>query len=55
MQSQRTGEIDWRRIMEPIFLGAVFAILWLSGSLLAQDLATLRAAERRLAVCPAHA
>jgi hypothetical protein len=41
--------------MEPIFLGAVFAIMWLSSSLLAGDLETLRATERRLALCPAHA
>jgi hypothetical protein len=40
--------------MEPIFLGAVFAILWLSSSLLADDLETLRATERRLQRCPAH-
>ena len=41
--------------MEPIFLGAVFAIMWLSASLLADDLETIRAAERRLAFCPDHA
>jgi hypothetical protein len=41
--------------MEPIFLGAVFAIMWLSATLLAADLETLRAAEQRLALCPAHA
>jgi hypothetical protein len=41
--------------MEPIFLGAVFAIMWLSGSLLADDLETIRAAEHRLAACPDHA
>jgi hypothetical protein len=42
-------------IMEPVFLGIVFAIMWLSASLLAADLENLRAAERRLALCPAHA
>jgi hypothetical protein len=41
--------------MEPIFLGMVFAIIWLSSSLLADDLESLRAAELRLARCPAHA
>ena len=41
--------------MEPIFLSVVFAIMWLSTSLLADDLATLRATERRLALCPADA
>jgi hypothetical protein len=41
--------------MEPIFLGVVFGIMWLSASLLAEDLATLRAAVRRLALCPVHA
>jgi hypothetical protein len=41
--------------MEPIFLGVVFAIMWLSGSLLAVDLEAMRAAERRLQRCPAHA
>ena len=41
--------------MEPIFLGAVFAIMWRSASLLADDLETMRAAELRLAACPAHA
>jgi hypothetical protein len=43
------------RIMEPIFLGLVFAIMWLSSSLLADVLENMRAAERRLALCPAHA
>jgi hypothetical protein len=41
--------------MEPIFLGTVFVIMWLSASLLADDLETMRAAERRLALCPVHA
>jgi hypothetical protein len=41
--------------MEPIFLGMVFAILWLSASLLAEDIESLNAAERRLALCPVHA
>jgi len=41
--------------MEPIFLGAIFAIMWLSASLLADDLETMRAAERRLMLCPEHA
>jgi hypothetical protein len=41
--------------MEPIFLGMVFAILWLSASLLATDIESLNATERRLALCPAHA
>ena len=41
--------------MEPVFLGIVFAIMWLSASLLAADLENLRAAERRLALWPAHA
>ncbi|WP_395020572.1 hypothetical protein [Dongia sp.] len=41
--------------MEPIFLGAVFAIMWLSSSLLADDLESLRATEQRLARCPRHA
>jgi hypothetical protein len=40
--------------MEPIFLGVVFAIMWLSGSLFADNLEAMRAAERRLARCPAH-
>lgn len=40
--------------MEPIFLGLVFAIMWLSTSLLAEDIARHRATERRLARCPAH-
>ncbi|GAB2176314.1 hypothetical protein DLREEDagr8_18720 [Dongia sp. agr-C8] len=51
----KVGRFDWRRIMEPIFLAAVFAIMWLSSSLLADDLESLRAAELRLARCPAHA
>jgi hypothetical protein len=38
--------------MEPIFLGMMFAILWLSASLLAEDIASLRAAEHRLKRCP---
>ena len=38
--------------MEPVFLGMVFVIMWLSGSLFATDLAQLQAAERRLALCP---
>ena len=46
---------DWRLIMEPIFLGLVFGIMWLSASLLAEDLETLHATERRLQRCPAHA
>jgi hypothetical protein len=41
--------------MEPIFLALVFAIMWLSASLLAADIESLNATERRLAVCPAHA
>jgi hypothetical protein len=41
--------------MEPLFLGLVFAIMWLSTSLLAEDLRSLHAAERRLARCPVHA
>lgn len=41
--------------MEPIFLGTVFAIMWLSSTLLADDLENLHAAELRLARCPAHA
>ncbi len=40
--------------MEPIFLGTVFAILWLSASLLAADIESLNATERRLALCPVH-
>jgi hypothetical protein len=40
--------------MEPIFLGLVFGIMWLSASLLAGDLASLRDAERRLSLCPAY-
>ena len=38
--------------MEPVFLGMVFAIMWLSGSLFASDLENMREAERRLALCP---
>jgi hypothetical protein len=38
--------------MEPIFLGMVFAILWLSASLFAEDIASARATERRLQRCP---
>jgi hypothetical protein len=41
--------------MEPLFLGLVFTIMWLSASLLADDLENMRATERRLALCPAHA
>jgi hypothetical protein len=51
----RVGRFGWRLIMEPIFLGAVFAIMWLSSSLLADNLESLRAAEQRLARCPVHA
>ena len=40
--------------MDPIFLGMVFAIMWLSSTLLADDLESLRAAEHRLARCPAR-
>ena len=40
--------------MEPIFFGMVCAILWLSTALLMEDVARLRATERRLARCPAH-
>jgi len=41
--------------MEPVFLGLVVAILWLAGSLLAADIQTLQAAERRRQLCPAFA
>ena len=41
--------------MEPIFLSMMFAIIWLSSSLLAEDIARLHATERRLARCPVHA
>jgi hypothetical protein len=40
--------------MEPMFLAMVFAIMWLSASLFAADLETLRATERRLERCPAR-
>ena len=40
--------------MEPMFLGAVFMIMWLSASLFAVDIENLRATERRLARCPAR-
>jgi hypothetical protein len=39
-------------IMEPVFLGMVFGIMWLSASLFATDLENLRETERRLARCP---
>jgi hypothetical protein len=51
----RVGSLDGDPTMEPIFLGAIFAIMWLSASLLADDLETMRAAERRLMLCPEHA
>ena len=38
--------------MEPVFLGMVFVIMWLSGSLFAADIAQLQAAERRILRCP---
>ena len=38
--------------MEPLFLGMAFAVMWLSASLFAADLQTLRATERRLQSCP---
>jgi hypothetical protein len=41
--------------MEPIFLCMVFAIMWLSSALLMEDIAALRATERRLERCPVHA
>lgn len=45
----------WRAgFMEPIFLATVFAIIWLSASLFAEDLETLRDTERRLERCPAR-
>jgi hypothetical protein len=49
------GSLVGDTTMDPIFLGMVFAIIWLSSSLLADDLESLRAAEHRLARCPAHA
>jgi hypothetical protein len=51
----RVGLLVGDTTMEPIFLGMVFAIMWLSSTLLADDLESLRAAEHRLARCPAHA
>ena len=39
-------------MMEPVFLGTVFAILWLSGSLFAADIQAFTATERRLARVP---
>jgi hypothetical protein len=41
--------------MEPLFLGLVFTIMWLSASLVAADIESIHATERRLARCPAHA
>ena len=41
--------------MDPIFLGLIFAITWLSASLFATDIQNLQDAERRLALCPASA
>jgi len=36
----------------PLFLGAIFAIMWLAGSLLAQDVRAYHAAELRMRRCP---
>ncbi|HVT52800.1 MAG TPA: hypothetical protein VHE77_14570 [Dongiaceae bacterium] len=36
----------------PLFLGAIFAIMWLSGSLLAQDIRAYHEAELRVRRCP---
>ena len=41
-------------MMVPLFLGAIVAIMWLSGALLAQDLRAYRAAEIRVRRCPRH-
>jgi hypothetical protein len=40
--------------MDPYFLGAFFAIIWLSASLFAADLLTQRETELRLARVPAN-
>ncbi|HVO02001.1 MAG TPA: hypothetical protein VMT54_07350 [Candidatus Cybelea sp.] len=39
-------------MVEPLFLAVVFAIVWLSGSLLAEDIRTWHATKRRLQHCP---
>jgi formate hydrogenlyase subunit 4 len=39
-------------MVEPLFLGAVFAIMWLSGSLFAEDIQAWHEAERRVERCP---
>lgn len=36
----------------PLFLGAIFAIMWLSGSLLARDIRAYHEAELRMRRCP---
>jgi hypothetical protein len=36
----------------PLFLIGIFAIMWLSGSLLAQDLRAYHEAELRMRRCP---
>ena len=36
----------------PLFLGAIFAIMWLSGSLLAHDIRAYHDAELRMRRCP---
>lgn len=41
--------------MEPVFIAVVMGILFLSGSLLAEDVRSLHAAERRRRLCPAYA
>ncbi|HVM83183.1 MAG TPA: hypothetical protein VMW18_04790 [Candidatus Binatia bacterium] len=39
-------------MVETVFLAVVFAIMWLSGSLFAEDIQTWHAAERRRHYCP---
>jgi hypothetical protein len=46
------GRLEMEEVMEPVFLGMVFAIMWLSASLFAAEVKNLRAAERRHARCP---
>jgi len=41
-----------RNMVETVFLAVVFAIMWLSGSLFAEDIQAWHAAERRRHYCP---
>lgn len=51
---RRMVVLDLEAVMGTVFLGMVFAIMWLSASLFAADIRNLHEEERRLARCPAR-